>query len=200
MYYPYKVHMVNNFSDWFAYHFVKFLAFFMDIIFKNRYAHRAVVLETVAGVPGMVGGMLRHFKSLRKIENDIYIQKLLEEAENERMHLMIYSNISKPNFLERLFIVIIQFLFFFFYALIYILFQKTAHRIVGYLEEEAIHSYTMFLELVENGVINNNKAPHIAIVYWGLNEEATLKDVIIATREDEIKHRDINHNLANNKN
>ena len=198
MYYPYKTHTIHNFSDRFAYTFVKSLAFIMDIIFKNRYSHRAVVLETVAGVPGMVGGMLRHLNSLRKIENDIYIKKLLDEAENERMHLMIYSHISRPNFLEKVFIFIIQFFFFFFYALIYILLQKTAHRMVGYLEEEAVHSYTMFLKCIDEGIIHNHNAPQIAINYWGLDENATLRDVVIATRDDEIKHRDLNHNLANN--
>jgi ubiquinol oxidase len=43
------------------------LRFFADTFFKKRYGHRAVVLETIAAVPGMVGGMLAHFKSLRKI-------------------------------------------------------------------------------------------------------------------------------------
>ena len=70
--------------------------------FKKRYGHRAVVLETVAAVPGMVAGMLLHLKSLRKIEDDKgWIKTLLDEAENERMHLMTFIHVAKPTALER---------------------------------------------------------------------------------------------------
>jgi len=42
-------------------------------------------LETVAGVPGMVGAMARHLRSLRTMTRDHgWIHTLLEEAENER--------------------------------------------------------------------------------------------------------------------
>ena len=58
---------------------------------------RIIFLETVAGVPGMVGGMIRHLRSLRKLEKEgRWIQTLLEEAENERMHLMTFMAIKKP--------------------------------------------------------------------------------------------------------
>ena len=42
-----------------------FFRFIADTFFAKRYGHRAVVLETVAGVPGMVAGMWLHMKSLR---------------------------------------------------------------------------------------------------------------------------------------
>ena len=72
-----------------AFGFVKFLRFFADLFFRKRYGHRAVVLETVAAVPGMVGGLLQHLKALRRIRDDQgWIKELLDEAENERMHLM----------------------------------------------------------------------------------------------------------------
>ena len=79
----------KGFSDRVAYGFVKFLRFFADIFFAKRYGHRAVVLETVAAVPGMVAGSLQHLHALRRMESDRgWISTLLEEAENERMHLM----------------------------------------------------------------------------------------------------------------
>ena len=31
---------------------------------------RLIILESVAGVPGMLGGMFRHFRSLRQLERD----------------------------------------------------------------------------------------------------------------------------------
>jgi len=43
--------------DRIAFAFVKFLRFFADLFFRKRYGHRAVVLETVAAVPGMVAGL-----------------------------------------------------------------------------------------------------------------------------------------------
>merc|ERR1719230_1902739 len=52
--------------------------------------YRLIILESVAGVPGMLGGMMRHFRSLRRLERDHgFIFTLLEEAENERMHLIV---------------------------------------------------------------------------------------------------------------
>ena len=71
----------RDFSDHVAYGFTRLLRFFADAFFARRYGHRAVVLETVAAVPGMVGGTLRHLRSLRRMEGDRgWIHTLLEEA------------------------------------------------------------------------------------------------------------------------
>lgn len=61
------------------------MRWFADTFFRKRYGHRAVVLETVAAVPGMVGGMWTHLKSLRKLRPGYgpMIRTLLAEAENE---------------------------------------------------------------------------------------------------------------------
>jgi hypothetical protein len=37
---------------------------------ERDWLNRIIFLETVAGVPGMVGGMVRHLKSLRTLEKD----------------------------------------------------------------------------------------------------------------------------------
>ena len=188
----------KNFSDKFALNFTKFLRFLADTFFKKRYGHRAVVLETVAAVPGMVAGMLIHFKSLRKMEDDRgWIKLLLDEAENERMHLMTFIHIAKPNLLERIIILIAQAIFIVTYSLIYIISQRTAHRIVGYFEEEAVRSYTEYLHELETGKIKDQPAPEIAINYWNLPLNSTLKDVVRVIRDDEAGHRDVNHSFAN---
>ena len=187
----------RNFSDKVALSFTKFLRFLADTFFKKRYGHRAVVLETVAAVPGMVAGMLIHLKSLRKIEDDKgWIKTLLEEAENERMHLMTFVHIAKPTAIERFIIMIAQFIFIITYAIIYIVSQRTAHRIVGYFEEEAVISYTDYLNELESGKIEDQPAPEIAINYWNLPLHATLKDVVRVIRDDEAGHRDVNHSFA----
>ncbi len=191
-------HKAENFSDYFALGCTKFLRFFADTFFAGRYGHRAVILETVAGVPGMVGGTLQHLKSLRRIENDRgWIRILLDEAENERMHLMTFIEIAKPNAFERLLIILAQGIFYNLFFLLYLVSPKTAHRLVGYFEEEAVFSYTEYLQGVLEGKYENIPAPKIAIDYWHLKKDARLSDVIKAVRKDEMNHRDVNHYFSN---
>ena len=185
------------FSDSVALFITRSLRFFADTFFKKRYGHRAVVLETIAAVPGMVGGMLAHFKSLRKmIDDGDFIKELLEEADNERMHLMTFIAIAKPSGFERFIILAGQFIFGAFYTILYIFFQRTAHRMVGYFEEEAVFSYTEYLQEIDSGKIPNVPAPEIAINYWGLDKNASLREVIEVIRDDEAGHRDRNHAIA----
>jgi len=191
-------YIAKNRSDLIALGFTKLLRFIADTFFKKKYGHRAVVLETVAAVPGMVAGMLIHLKSLRKMQDDKgWIKILLEEAENERMHLMTFIEIAKPTLIERIIIIAAQFIFIFIYSIIYLFSQRTAHRIVGYFEEEAIISYTEYLQELESGRIKDQPAPKIAIDYWNLPLHSTLKDVVRVVREDEAGHRDVNHSFAN---
>jgi hypothetical protein len=99
----------RTFSDRVAYSFTKFLRFIADTFFAKRYGHRAVVLETIAAVPGMVGATLQHLKSLRHMQDDGgWIHTLMAEAENERMHLMTFVEIAKPNWLERWLVLLAQ--------------------------------------------------------------------------------------------
>ena len=184
-------------SDFIALSITKFLRLFADTFFAKRYGHRAVVLETVAGVPGMVAGMWIHLKCLRKMQSDRgWIKLLLDEAENERMHLMTFIEIAKPNWLERAMILFAQALFWHFYFILYVFFPRTAHRLVGYFEEEAVISYTGYLEEVEKNPELNISAPQIAIDYWKLKSDAKLIDVIKVVREDERGHSVVNHGLA----
>tara|TARA_B100001113_G_scaffold286716_1_gene242296 strand:+ start:8138 stop:8779 length:642 start_codon:yes stop_codon:yes gene_type:complete len=187
----------NGFSDSFALFITKTLRFLADTLFRKRYGHRAVVLETVAGVPGMVAGVIHHLRSLRNMEDDNgMIKELLEEAENERMHLMTFIEIAKPSKFERFLILLAQISFGIFYTLLYIFFKKTAHRMIGYFEEEAVTSYSEYLAEIDNGTILNRPAPQIAIDYWKLDSNASLRDVVIAVRADEAGHRDKNHDFA----
>ena len=187
----------KNLSDRIAFSFTKFLRFIADFFFAKRYGHRAVVLETVAAVPGMVAGMLNHLKSLRRMEQDPgWIKVLLDEAENERMHLMTFIHIAKPSAIERFIIILVQGIFFNLYFIMYLISPRTCHRIVGYFEEEAVTSYSKYLEEVEQGRLENVPAPKIAIDYWNLPAYARLADVIRVVREDEAGHRDVNHKFV----
>ena len=184
-------------SDKVAYVFCKALRFVADTFFAKRYGHRAVVLETVAAVPGMVGGLWQHLTALRTMRDDEgWIRTLLDEAENERMHLMTFIEIAQPNWFERFLIAVTQMVFYNFYFFLYLFAPRTAHRVVGYFEEEAVISYTSYLAEVDAGRHENVPAPQIAIDYWQLPQNARLRDVIIAVRADEAEHRDVNHRFV----
>lgn len=188
----------QDINDRVAYFLTMCFRWFADTFFAKRYGHRAVVLETVAGVPGMVAGMWQHLRSLRNMQPDDrgWIKTLLDEAENERMHLMIFIEIAKPNLLERLLVLIAQVVFWNFYFLLYIFFPITAHRMVGYFEDQAVISYTQYLEEIDSGRTENIPAPKIAKDYYNLLPDAKLRDVVIAVRADEQGHADVNHGMA----
>jgi len=207
-----KVEMTHvkpkNFSDKSAYLYTMCFRYFYDFITRykagrmseNLYLNRFIFLETIAGVPGMVGGMLRHLGSLRNLRHDGgWIHHLIEEAENERMHLLTFLRIKQPGIIMRLSIVWTQFLFVIWYSLFYMLFPRTSHRFVGYLEEQAVKTYTQAIEDLDNGKLpnwSNKKAPEDAIKYWGLPENATIRDMLISIRADEANHREYNHHFA----
>lgn len=187
----------ENLRDRIALGMVRFMRVFADLFFRKRYGHRAVVLETVAAVPGMVGGLLQHLKALRHIRDDQgWIRELLDEAENERMHLMTFIKVAQPSALERIVIMIAQGLFYNAYFFLYLFAPRTAHRFVAYLEEEAVISYTHYLAALDAGDLDNGPAPQIAREYWELPANATLRDVVLRVREDEAGHRDTNHRFA----
>lgn len=190
-------HRPQDIGDHVALGFTKALRFIADTFFAKRYGHRAIVLETVAAVPGMVGATLQHLRCLRRMQHDQgWIHTLLDEAENERMHLMTFIEVAKPNWLERVLILLTQGAFYNAFFLLYLVSPKTAHRVVGYFEEEAVVSYTGYLAEIDAGRHANPPAPRLAIDYWKLPETATLRDVVLAVRNDEANHRDVNHGFA----
>ena len=185
-------------SEYVAYKITQMLKFMLNLFYGTKYAKRAVILETIAAVPGMVAGMLNHLKALRRMRDDEgWVRELLDEAENERMHLMIFLDVAKPTWIERTLVLLGQAAFLVVYTLLYIISSKTAHRVVGYFEEEACKSYTEFLEKIDSGEVENVAAPEIAINYYQLSDEARLREVVLHIRNDEAEHRDRNHEFAN---
>mgnify|MGYP003333876929 CR=1 FL=1 len=185
--------------DVFAKSMTQFFRFTADTFFAKRYGHRAVVLETVAGVPGMVAGMWLHMKSLRKMKTGYGpdIREMLAEAENERMHLMFFIEIAKPNWFERYLVLLAQLIFMIFYFIVYVVDFRTAHRMIAYFEQEAVKSYTEYLRLVEEGSIKNVSAPKLAIDYYSMKPNAKLSDLIKKVRADEEHHSKVNMEYSN---
>ncbi len=201
-------HKPQGVRDWISYGTMKALRSTFDILTAYKpgemtealYLRRFIFLETVAGVPGMIGGMVRHLKSLRSMTMDGgWIHHLLEEAENERMHLFTFIKLRNPGILFRMSVLFTQAVFIMGFSATYLLSSRTAHRFVGYLEEEAVKTYTNCIKEIDEGKLPrwlNLKAPEEAIKYWGLNEDATFRDVLLAVRADEVMHREVNHHLG----
>lgn len=195
---PATHYAASGLSDRFALGVTKLLRWGADTFFAKRYGNRAIVLETVAAVPGMVGATLTHLRALRLMQDDRgWIRTLMDEAENERMHLMTFIEIAKPSWFERIVILSVQWFFYVGFFFLYLLSGKTAHRLVGYFEEEAVLSYTLYLAEIDAGRHPNPPAPPVALQYWNLPSGTSLRDVILIIRADEAHHRDTNHFMAN---
>eukprot|EP00419_Tripos_fusus_P023060 CAMPEP_0172727794 /NCGR_PEP_ID=MMETSP1074-20121228/91876_1 /TAXON_ID=2916 /ORGANISM="Ceratium fusus, Strain PA161109" /LENGTH=358 /DNA_ID=CAMNT_0013554975 /DNA_START=49 /DNA_END=1122 /DNA_ORIENTATION=- len=164
---------------------------------------RLIVLESFAGVPGFMAAMFRHFRSLRSLQRDHgWIHTLLEEAENERMHLLICMKMFKANFVTRLLVLAAQVCMTPFLAAIYVVHPRAVHRFVGYLEETACLTYANIIHQVETPGTALHKAwadlpaPALAKTYWKLHEDAMWVDCLKCMFADESNHRDVNHTFA----
>jgi len=217
-----------TFGDKFAWKFMRFCRWGMDLcngLSKEQHTDKAfpttavkaekplteaqwfirfIFLESIAGVPGMVAGMLRHLHSLRRLKRDNgWIETLLEESYNERMHLLTFMKMCEPGWFMRFMILMAQGVYFNALFFSYLVSPKVTHRFVGYLEEEAVHTYTRCLKEMDEGYLPkwtdpNFNIPDIAIKYWKMPEDhRTMKDLILYIRADEAGHRGVNHTLGN---
>ncbi|TVY20566.1 Mitochondrial alternative oxidase [Lachnellula arida] len=173
---------------------------------ERKWLIRMVFLESVAGVPGMVAGMLRHLHSLRRMKRDNgWIETLLEEAYNERMHLLTFLKMAQPGWFMKIMILGAQGVFFNSMFLSYLISPRTCHRFVAYLEEEAVLTYTLAISDLEAGKLPRwsdpkFRVPDLAVNYWQMPEgNRTMKDLLLYIRADEAKHREVNHTLGNLK-
>lgn len=131
----------------------------------------------------------------------IRIETLLDEAQNERMHLLTFMNLAEPSIFMRLMVLGAQGVFFNGFFLSYLMSPRICHRFVGYLEEEAVVTYTRAVEELERGALpewTHLKAPDMAVKYWQMPEgNRTMKDLLMYVRADEAKHGEVNHTLGN---
>ncbi|CAE7946189.1 alxA [Symbiodinium sp. KB8] len=199
----------TDWVDWASYMTVRTLRSSFDLFsgYKFRttlgamherdWLRRVIFLETVAGVPGMVAGMVRHLHSLRLMRRDHgWIHSLLAEAENERMHLLIALNLRRPGPVFRGIVIAGQGVFLTWYSLMYLVCPRYCHRFVGYLEEEAVITYSKLIDAIDADqlpMFSNMKAPLFARQYYNLPKEAMVRDVFLQIRADEACHRDTNH-------
>jgi len=165
---------------------------------------RLIILESFAGVPGFVGAAFRHFHSLRKLVHDQgMIFTLLEEAENERMHLLTCMEMFNASQVTRALVVAAQMGMTPFLIIVYLIKPAAVHRFVGYLEETAVQTYSNIVAHVEkpgtdlHAAWSELDAPDIAVEYWQMPVgERKWLDALKRMLADESHHRDVNHTLA----
>ncbi|KAL1856896.1 hypothetical protein VTK73DRAFT_8210 [Phialemonium thermophilum] len=215
-------------GDWFAWKLVRLCRWGMDLatglregqqvdkknpttavvaskpLTEAQWLIRFIFLESIAGVPGMVAGMLRHLGSLRRLKRDNgWIETLLEESYNERMHLLTFMKMCEPGWFMKMMIIGAQGVFFNAMFFSYLISPKICHRFVGYLEEEAVHTYTRCIREIEAGQLpkwsdEKFRIPEMAVAYWHMPEDhRTMRDLILYIRADEAVHRGVNHTLSN---
>jgi len=173
-------------------------------------ALRLILLESIAGVPGMVAAVCRHFTSLRTLRRDHgWIHTLLEEAQNERMHLLVCLKQFEAGLGTRAVVCVAQYVLVPIMTAAYIVSPRLLHRFVGYLEETAVKTYSDLLRISGTPGSKLHKAwggggpggvpapaPKLAIAYWKLEPDATWRDVLAQLLADESHHRDVNHTFA----
>lgn len=164
---------------------------------------RLIILESFAGVPGFLAAAFRHFYSLRTLKRDHgSIYTFLEEAENERMHLLVCLKMFKANRITKALVIAAQVSMTPFLMLVYTISPPAMHRFVGYLEETAVETYSNIIENCETPGTNLNRewsqleAPPIAKTYWNLPEDASWITCLKHILADEAHHRDVNHTFA----
>ncbi|OCK83741.1 alternative oxidase [Lepidopterella palustris CBS 459.81] len=169
---------------------------------EKKWMTRNIFLESVAGVPGIVAGVLRHLHSMRRMKRDNgWIETLLEESYNERMHLLTFLKMAEPGWFMRLMVLGAQGVMFNALFMAYLVSPRTCHRFVGYIEEEAVITYTREIADLDAGKLplwEKTMAPEIAVSYWKMPEgNRTMRDLLLYIRADEAKHREVNHTLGN---
>ena len=115
------------------------------------------------------------------------------------MHLFTFIQLRNPGLMFRIAILGCQSFVLTGFSLMYLLSSSTAHRFVGYLEEEAVKTYTNCIKELDEGKLQlweNLSAPADAVKYWGLSENAKFREVLVAIRADECMHREFNHHFA----
>jgi len=119
------------------------------------------------------------------------------------MHLLTFMKMCEPGWFMKLMIIGAQGVFFNALFVSYLVSPKICHRFVGYLEEEAVHTYTRCIREIELGFLpkwsdESFQIPDLAIQYWQMPKgKRSMKDLVLYIRADEAVHRGVNHTLGN---
>ena len=199
-----RVDSPKGFVEKYAYYSVWLLKRIFDLctlkpdtkMSERNYINRLIMLNSISAVPGFTGAMCRHLKSLRSLRKDYgWINQLIAESDNERMHLFFFLTLNKPNFGMKAAIFGAQFLFSTLFFASYFVMPRYCHKFMEYFQNRAVQTYTEILQSIESGTLQNWSklpAPVEPIDYYELKADATMKDMILCVRADAVINREIN--------
>lgn len=117
------------------------------------------------------------------------------------MHLLTFMKLAEPGLFMRMMVLGAQGVFFNGFFISYLISPRICHRFVGYLEEEAVVTYSRAVQEIESGALPEwaqMRAPEMAVSYWKMPEgKQTIMDLLMYVRADEAKHGEVNHTLGN---
>lgn len=117
------------------------------------------------------------------------------------MHLLTFMKMAEPGWFMKFMILGAQGVFYNSFFLSYLMSPRICHRFVGFLEEEAVLTYTRAIADIDAGKLpkwEKLEAPEIAVRYWNMPEgHRSMRDLLLYIRADEAKHREVNHTLGN---
>lgn len=105
------------------------------------------------------------------------------------MHLLTFLEMYKPGLAMRAAVFAAQGAFYNALFLAYLVSPGFVHRFVGYLEEEAVHTYTRCLREIDAGLLpgwtddDDFKIPEVAVRYWNMSEgRRGMRDLVLYVR------------------
>ena len=162
---------------------------------EHKYVNRLILLNSISAVPGFMGAMCRHLKSLRTLKKDYgWINHLISEADNERMHLFMFLGMTTPSAILKVYLFGVQFMFSSLFFVSYMLSPRYCHKFMEYFQNQAVKTYTECIEAIDNGPLSKWKTKPCseeAAKYYELSSEATIRDMILAVRADAAISREI---------
>jgi ubiquinol oxidase len=185
----------KTFRDRFAARSVRIIRRIVDFYYGERLGHRAIALEMIATVPGTVAVLFTRLR-IRNVSEKEFMTETICEISTERMHQTVFQELFRPSIPDRMASTILKWVFAAFYAVAYAIDPKLGHRLVGYIEEEACLSYSQYHTMIVDGTVPNIEVPSHLLAYWHLPETSRLKELVLAVRDDEARHRDANHSRA----
>lgn len=117
------------------------------------------------------------------------------------MHLLTFLSMAEPGWFMKIMVLGAQGVFFNAFFISYLVCPRICHRFVGYIEEEAVRTYTFAIQDIEKGRLpewHDLEAPELTIRYWKMPEgHRKMIDLLLYIRADEAKHCEVNHTFAN---
>ncbi|XP_075256218.1 uncharacterized protein LOC142348669 [Convolutriloba macropyga] len=170
---------------------------------KQIWLSKLVLTEMFLANAPLVGSMVYHTKAVLNPGRDMgTVSRYLTHADNLRHSFVALLEIKNPNLFYRLATTLVQLIDMAYWAVAMFPAPRWNHRMVAYMLEDSVQVLNECLDEIStpNSCLfewNNEQAPQFAVDYWALKEGNTsIKDMLIAIREDMLKHLVANHVIA----